>query len=385
MHASFQQIYQRTITQQGYQADPAQAETVNQLEQLYQHLHRTNGPQMHWRRAFWRAPSPRGIYIWGPVGRGKTFLMDLFFAHIPNGCGIRLHFHRFMARLHRELTAEQGHREPLERIASRLAKECRVICFDEFYLNDIGDVMLLGRLLEALFNKGVILIATSNRPPAELCRDSLYQDRVQPLIKLLLQHLLVTPLNGATDHRLRTLTPQQSYFLAPDEQPLFACFAAANRLPVCHTPVTILGREIRVRMRAPGTIWFTFPDLCEGPRSQLDYIELARHYHTVIVSDIPPLGGISYEQIKARGTEDGSRAVRAGERQIILARMDDPARRFISLVDELYDRSVNLFISAAVPVQQLYPEGSLLFEFARTHSRLMEMQSVEYQSRPHQP
>ncbi|MEH6578760.1 MAG: cell division protein ZapE [Amphritea sp.] len=374
MNASFQAIYQQMITQQDYQSDPAQNELVVELDRLYQLLH-----QSHWRML-----DAQGIYIWGSVGRGKTFLMDLFFAHIPKGSGLRLHFHRFMERIHRELRQEQGHKEPLNRIASRLAKECKVICFDEFYLNDIGDAMILGRLLKALFSKGVVLISTSNRPPDELYTDTLYQDRIQPIIKMIQQQLVIKHLDGAIDHRLRTLTLKQNYFLTTNEQPLHEHFANINQRRIIEKPVIILGREIIVRKRSTDIIWFDFSALCEGPRSQLDYIELARHYHTIILSNIPPLGGIAYERIKARGTEDGSSAVRAGDREVILARMDDPARRFISLIDELYDRCVNLFLSAVVPLDQLYIEGSLMFEFARTHSRLVEMQSVEYQSRPHQ-
>jgi len=372
----FQTLYKRRITELGYLEDNAQLHLVIELAQLHHRLfqqHQQNTPK----------PS-QGLYIWGPVGRGKTFLMDLFFESIPDDSGLRLHFHRFMARTHRQLTAKQGEKDPLKLIAKELAEQYKIICFDEFYLNDIADAMILGSLLQELFNLGVILISTSNRQPDELYREDLYRDRVTPIIKRIEQAMLVVNLDGHRDHRFRE-QPRQTCFFEnnPDRlQQQFFDIAPDNH---CHLPVSIKGREIPVKLKAEHCIWFSFSDLCEGPRSQLDYIELASRYSTVMLSDIPALSGQTGEQIKARGTEDGSVAVAAGERQVILAKMDDPTRRFISLVDELYDRCVNLFLSTEVPLDQLYIEGSLTFEFARTISRLTEMQSEEYQARPHLP
>ncbi|WP_432472251.1 cell division protein ZapE [Amphritea sp. HPY] len=374
MQPSFQTIFQQTIASEGYQEDLAQQQLATELDRLFIHL----------QRPAFRKKHIQGLYIWGPVGRGKTFLMDLFFKHIPTHSGLRLHFHRFMEQVHQQLQEKQGHKDPLRIVAKELAQQYRVICFDEFYLNDIADAMILSGLLQELFQRGVILISTSNRPPKELYQDTIYRDRVTPIITKIEQEMIIRNLDGKQDFRLRKLD-HRACFYENDVQSLRQHFDDISLSKHNSAPVTVKGREIPVIQKTEHCIWFRFSDLCEGPRSQLDYIELASRFNTIMLSDIPPLGGVVREQIKARGTEDGSIAVAAGARQVILARMDDPARRFISLIDELYDRCVNLFLSSAVPLDQLYMEGSLTFEFARTYSRLTEMQSAEYQSRQHLP
>ncbi|GGK74572.1 cell division protein ZapE [Amphritea balenae] len=378
MPDSFVEIYHRTIKANHYQDDPCQAELAQQLDPVFRH----SAPLT----TSLQAPSPKaitqGIYIWGPVGRGKTFIMDLLFKHMPEKTTLRLHFHRFMANIHEQMRELQGRKDPLKLIATKLSKQYQLICFDEFYLNDVADAMILSRLLSELFKNGTLLITTSNRPPEQLCKDPLFEDRVKPIIATIHQQMSVFNLAGGTDHRLRQLTQAPSVFHTGETKQLQRIFNSCsphNKEPANAEMISILGRDIPVRGFNTHCAWFDFEHICMGPRSQLDYIDLANRFNNIIVSNVPQLGGHTQEQIKARGTEDGSRAVKAGERQVLLGKMDDPARRFISLVDELYDRGVNLFLSVEVPLEQIYTEGSLTFEFARTYSRLTEMQSEQYQ------
>ncbi|MGY8870174.1 MAG: cell division protein ZapE [Pseudomonadales bacterium] len=399
--------YHKQLEQQGYVVDPAQQQAVEQLDLLYRQLQQ---PVSGWKGRLHATKAPiKGLYLWGDVGRGKTFLMDLFYESLPDERKLRLHFHRFMARIHKELNAESGHADPLKLIAKRLAKECNVLCFDEFFVSDIGDAMILGRLFTALFENGLTLVATSNIPIERLYWNGLQRQRFEPAIQLLLKHTQEIRLNGEEDHRLRHLQHQQTYFLSPDAQfktlfqqlveqqkaeqraeqrvelvderdaiPLVFEQESSKTLSVCRRPIDVIELSSHV-------VWFNFDALCNGPRSQLDYIELASRFSNILVSDIPLLGGECRGWIKARGTEDGSfETTETGERKLSYARQDDPARRFISLVDELYDRRVNLYLSADVPLEYLYSGGSLSFEFKRTHSRLVEMQSTEYIDSKHQ-
>ncbi|MBN0988130.1 cell division protein ZapE [Amphritea pacifica] len=374
MQTEFIDIYQQALISHGYQHDPAQLRLVEALNPVYTSL--ISGRH--------RAGDSAGIYIWGPVGRGKTFLMDLMFAHLPDKICLRLHFHRFMAQTHQQLTVLQGKPDPLELIAQKLARQYQLICFDEFFLNDIADAMILGKLFRSLLKRGVRLITTSNRPPEKLCKDPLFEDRVRPIIAMINQQMRVFNLAGETDHRLRSLTPSPCIFHSNDtdaERQLTKLYTSiSSNLPRADE-VIVMQRPIPAKAVSPECVWFDFEHICMGARSQMDYIELANRFSHIFVSQVPLLGSRSTEQIKARGTEDGSEAVKAGERQVLLGSMDDPARRFISLVDELYDRGVNLFLSVEVPLEKLYMEGSLVFEFARTYSRLTEMQSWEYQQR----
>ncbi|WP_211164342.1 cell division protein ZapE [Shewanella salipaludis] len=373
MTLSPQDLYRAKLTRQ-FIDDPAQHQAVQALDALYHRLLDTPKAKLK--------PEPKGLYLWGDVGRGKTMLMDLFFDSLPLQHKLRLHFHRFMARIHRELSEIAGSRDPLKRVAKGIAAECRVLCFDEFFVSDIGDAMILGKLFEALFEQGVILVATSNIPVAKLYHNGLARDRFLPCIELLQRHTLELHLDGEQDHRLHAMTERpagncvlHNYFL-PHEKDFGQLLTELTPAAISAEAVTLCRRPIPVIAATTDVAWFDFNDLCDGPRSQLDYIELAERFHTLLLSGVPRLGGEIKGWIRARGTEDGTgsnQAATTGERQLAYAQGDDPARRFISLVDELYDQGVNLYISAAVPLTELYQGGALSFEFRRTHSRLIEM------------
>lgn len=362
------QRYQADLDRPGFVRDPAQAAAVELLDDLYRRLAmaeseaRVRGLVQRVLGALRRsgpAEPVTGLYFWGGVGRGKTYLMDMFFESLPFERKLRAHFHHFMQRVHRELRALSGEKNPLDRVAQRLAQETRVICFDEFYVSDITDAMILGGLFQRLFEQGVTLVATSNIVPDDLYRDGLQRQRFLPAIALIKRHTRVVNVDGGVDYRLRTLEQAELYHWPLDdaaESSLADSFHALAPEPgQADTVLEVEGRDIAVRWLADDVAWFDFAALCDGPRSQNDYIELARRFHAVLVSDIPRLGGAS----------------------------DDQARRFINLVDEFYDRNVKLMVSAAVPLRELYSGGRLGFEFERTRSRLLEMQSREYLARPH--
>jgi cell division protein ZapE len=365
LEASVLQRYQRQLHERGLQEDAAQLAVITKLDELRARLiadhHGVRLP--HWLGALWarRARAPvKGLYLWGGVGRGKTWLMELFFESLPSALARRTHFHRFMQDVHRQLAHVRRQRSPLERLATALARTTRVLCLDELYVSDIGDAMILYGLFAAMFERGVTLVATSNVPPAELYRDGLQRERFLPAIHLLERHLDIEQLAGSTDYRLRQLTQAGTYLQAgaPDTRTrLAALFSALTDSQARGGSIEIEGRPIAVRGAAPGAVWFEFAALCAGPRSQDDYIEIARDYQSVIVADVPRF-------------DSGH---------------DDEARRFIALVDELYDRGVNLIVSAAAAPTQLYQGERLRALFARTASRLTEMQSEQYLAREHRP
>ncbi|MQM40261.1 Cell division protein ZapE [wastewater metagenome] len=304
-----------------------------------------------------------GVYLWGSVGRGKTWLMDIFYESLPFEARRRLHFHRFMRAVHTRLKTLKERQDPLDIIAEEWAADTRVLCFDEFFVSDIADAMLLAGLLQGLFRRGVTLVATSNIPPHELYWDGLQRERFVPAIELLERHTEVIPVDGDTDYRLRFLEQAEIY-----HTPLDAEADAVLTRDFDHvrpdggevTDETVLeveGREIPVRCVADGVVWFAFDAVCRGPRSQNDYIDIACQFHTVVISDIPVFGRDS----------------------------EDDARRFINLVDEFYDRAVKLICSAAAEPEALYQGHRLGFEFERTASRLTEMQSRSYLALPHRP
>jgi len=308
-----------------------------------------------------RHPPVRGLYLWGGVGRGKTLLMDRFFAALHERRKLRLHFHRFMREVHAELQALGAMSDPLDAVAARLAARAKVICFDEFHVADIADAMILGTLFERLFDRGVTLIATSNVAPSGLYRDGLQRARFLPAIALIERHCEVLAVDGGADYRLRALTRAELYH-APLGADADAALASAFRLIAggdgdAGGSIVAAGRPIPARRRAEGVVWFDFAALCGGPRSAADYIDLACENHTVLVAGVP----------------------------VFDATRDDEARRFIALVDEFYDRAVKLVLSAAAPIGELYRGERLAFEFERTRSRLLEMQSAEYLARPHRP
>jgi cell division protein ZapE len=307
-----------------------------------------------------RAPR-RGLYIWGSVGRGKTMLMDWFYESLRFSRRERSHFYRFMRHVHAELRSVTQRTQPLEVVAERLAKTARVICLDEFFVADIADAMILAGLFEGLFRRGVTLVATSNTPPQDLYKDGLQRERFLPAIELLQNHVDVVHLDGGVDYRLRRLEQAPTYLDSSREgttaqlQQLFAALAGGSATGP--KTLSIEDRDIAAAATGPGMVWFEFNELCEGPRSQNDYIELARTYHTVFISNIPKFTWAN----------------------------EDAARRFIMLIDEFYDRGVNIVVSADAPPADLYHGERLQFEFQRAASRLIEMQTQHYLAGEHRP
>lgn len=359
--------------------DPAQQGALNALETLCQHLLQRRSRRHHCQ----------GLYLWGSVGRGKTLLMDLFVASLPPSVCLRQHFHHFMAAVYQQLRAFSGQPDPLQHIARALSRQTQVLCFDEFFVTDIGDAMLLGNLLQALFSHGVILVATSNTPPDRLYWNGLQRERFLPAINAIQAHTRSLHLDGLQDHRERAFDQVTGYFVETEEVParqaLRQQLLSAAGLPasvekdgVC---LSILGRSIPCIAKQARTLCVAFEAVCEGPRSHFDYVEIARQFDTVLLFGLPRLSGVSCERIKARGTEDGALGSGlTGERQVILAPKDDAARRFIALIDEFYERRVKLVLTSAVALDEVYTQGSLTFEFQRARSRLLEMRSHHQQA-----
>lgn len=351
---SVKEAYQAELLARGYTADPAQLRAVEALERCAQEwshfkVKRSNA----FKKLINRPDIPRGVYMYGGVGRGKSFLMDCFYGAVPLKRKTRLHFHEFMREVHRELAGLQGTVNPLDELAKRIAKKYRLICFDEFHVADITDAMILHRLLTALFDNGVGFVTTSNFKPDDLYPNGLHRDRILPAIALLNLNLEVLSVDNGTDYRRRTLEQLKLYHAPLGAEADAAMQDAFERLaesqdddPVLH----IEAREINAKRKAGGLVWFDFKTLCGGPRSQNDYLEIATQFHTVLLSDVPHMP----------------------------VRMSSEARRFTWLVDVLYDRRVKLIMSAAVSPEELYTEGLLAHEFPRTVSRLNEMQSGEY-------
>jgi cell division protein ZapE len=347
-------IYQDELLARGYQSDPAQLRAVAALETCSRAWGRYREQRSNaFKKIINRPPIPRGVYMYGGVGRGKSFLMDCFYTAVPLKRKTRLHFHEFMREVHRELAAMQGTVNPLNLLAKRIAEKHKLICFDEFHVSDVTDAMILHRLLAALFEQGVGLVTTSNFKPDDLYPNGLHRDRILPAIALLNAGLHVISVDNGTDYRGQTMQQLALYHTPLDDASEAAMQSAFERLaetqdedPVLH----IEARQIYARRKAGGLVWFDFRSLCGGPRSQHDYLEIATQFHTVLLSGVPTMP----------------------------PRMSSEARRFTWLVDVLYDRRVKLIISAAVPAQELYTEGQMVNEFARTVSRLQEMQSAEF-------
>jgi len=338
--------------------DPDQYQVVLAFDQLWQRLQSQPEPSLLVRLAKRQPKAVKGLYIWGGVGRGKTWLMDLFFDSLPLEQKQRLHFHRFMQRIHAALKQLPDERDPLLTIARHWAQDCRVLCLDEFFVSDIADAMLLAVLLKALFNNGVTLVTTSNLAPQELYRDGLQRAKFLPAIDMLQKHTLVINLGGEMDFRLRILEQSEIYHWPLDSQAetnLAASFARIAAGVELNRELQINERPLQTLRRGDGVAWFEFAELCEKPCGSIDYIEIARAFNTVLVSGVPQMG------------EEHS----------------DVARRFITLIDEFYDRGVKLLASAAAPVDLLYQGQRLAFEFERTRSRLTEMQTHDYLARPH--
>ena len=365
--------YLSSLKEGSHQPDDVQREAVSRLDTIYQELQNkpSAAPQtggglrakfgklLGKREPVAETAAVRGLYMWGGVGRGKTWLMDLFYQSLPGERKQRLHFHRFMLRVHEELTSLQGYSDPLEIVADRFKAETDVLCFDEFFVSDFTDAMLLGGLMKALFARGITLVATSNIPPDELYRNGLQRARFLPAIDAIKQHCDVMNVDAGIDYRLRTLT-QAHLWLSPlnaetqqQMDKLWLALAGAKReqmptLEINHRPLPTLGVENQ-------TLAASFATLCVDARSQHDYIALSRLFHTVMLFDVPVMTGL----------------------------MESEARRFIALVDEFYERHVKLVVSAAVPLYEIYQGERLKFEFQRCLSRLQEIQSEEYLKREH--
>ena len=349
------EAYEQLLVQRGLIADEAQRSVVRRLAQLADAI---NTPtSAYWLPRWLRPPvaAPRGVYLWGSVGRGKTLLMDLLQSGVARGSSRRLHFHVLMREVHDKLAQLAAQQRPLQHVARSIAGDARLLCLDELLVNDIGDAMILHGLLAALQQHGVALVITSNQPPSGLYRNGLQRDRFMPAIQLLNTQLDVLELAGAVDYRLRQLQQAGTYVMQADDQQtphLAALFAQLAGDAPAHRGATLAieGRQIPVCRAAAGIAWFEFSALCEGARSTADYLALALQLHTVFVSNVPQLDALQ----------------------------DDAARRFISLVDVLYDSGVTLVVGAAVAPAQLYQGSRLADEFARTVSRLIEMGSDEY-------
>ena len=339
--------------------DPSQERAIGVLQRLSGDLVRLERPRWPWERLIGRRRWAAGIYLWGPVGRGKSFLMDEFFRLAPIARKERVHFHRFMHSVHHDLRDLQGTTDPLKSIATRAARETRLLCLDEFHITDIGDAMLMRGLLEGLFERGVVLVTTSNQHPDDLYAHGLQRAQFLPAIELIKTQLEIVELDGGSDYRLRTLTRAGVYHHPCDavaEQALEQAFEGiAGELGKTDATLEIDGRKLQARRLAPGTAWFDFAELCEQPRGTADYIELARRYHTVLVSGVR-----QFQPDQA-----------------------DSVRRFTWLVDEFYDRQVKLLLAAEVAAERLYERLPERAETARARSRLVEMQTLQYLSLPH--
>ena len=362
-----QAIYQHALDHHGFQADDAQQRAVRALESCHQALHRPGDS----------AQPVSGVYLWGPVGRGKTWLMDQFYQSLRVPAR-RQHFHHFMRWVHRRLFQLTGTPDPLRALARELSAEVRVLCFDELFVSDIGDAILVGRLLQLMFEEGVVLVATSNQAPEQLYADGFNRERLVPAIVAINQYMQVVGVDGGQDHRLHPGVQHQRYWQAEPDRPS-ALQEVFRRLTVGETlsdrPIVVGQRSISVVQQAAAVIWCRFADLCEQPISALDFIALCDRFSVIVLSEVPALSGQQKPGTIARGTEDGVERVAAGDRELpALAAHDDSVRRFIALVDECYDRRVPLYLEAQVPLEALYTEGYLAFPFRRTLSRLQEMQ-----------
>lgn len=352
--------YLQALQDEGHTADPAQRLAVDALQTLYSQLiakpptRRLGSSRLRW-------PAVRGLYLWGGVGRGKTYLMDLFFDSLPFHYKQRTHFHRFMLEVHERRRHYPDLRDPLAKVADEIAEKTRVICFDEFFVSDIADAMILGRVMEALLKHGVTLVTTSNLAPDDLYKDGLQRQNFLPAIATLKKHMTVLNVDNGTDYRLRHLTDAMLYLTPADgasELLLAGYFRRfAHSDGSAGVTLNIHGRELIARQHAEGVVWFDFAELCAGPRAAADYIELARTHHTLMLSRVP----------------------------VLTVADENEARRFITLVDELYDRGVKLILTADAPIESLYQGDRLTFEFERTRSRLLEMRSLEYLRQPHKP
>jgi len=359
------EAYEAKLAERGYAPDATQRAAAGRLQQLYSELLEFKVARGSTLRKLLNPPKPpRGVYFWGGVGRGKSFLMDCFYEAVPYERKRRVHFHAFMQQIHRELEAHKGEDDPLRRVADKLAEQVRLLCFDEFHVSDIADAMILGRLLDALLAHGVVFVITTNYPPDGLYPNGLQRQNFLPTIERIKAELDVVVVDGGVDYRLRHLEQVEIYHLPAGPEADAKLDATFNQISgnvgevgsaARGGSLKVLDRLIRYRRLGPGIVWFDFAELCGGPRSQNDYLELARGFHTVLISGIP----------------------------VMSAAQSSEARRVTWLVDIFYDHKVKLILSADVAPDGLYISGTQASEFFRTVSRLIEMQSRSYLALPH--
>ena len=348
------QYYESSLAERGYQPDPAQRIAIERLQQYFDDwITFKSDRSSAVKRLFKRPDVPRGVYLWGGVGRGKSFLMDAFYATVPVKRKTRLHFHEFMRSVHRQLDEVKGMQDPLDEVAKRISKRYRLICFDEFHVSDVADAMILYRLLLKFFEHGTSFVMTSNYEPSLLYPDGLHRDRILPAIALIKDRMDILNVDAGIDYRRRTLEQVKCYHnpLGPlADQALQEAFTQLSDTPPQDPVLLIEHREIIAKKRAGSVVWFDFATLCGGPRSQNDYLEIASRFHAVILSDVPKMG----------------------------PRHASEARRFTWLIDVFYDHKVKLIMSAACEPEEIYTSGPMSNEFHRTVSRILEMQSKEY-------
>ncbi len=351
--------FNAALRERGIVADPAQLIAAMRLQKFYDDLVAFKAARRNRLRKLLVHPElPRGVWFWGGVGRGKSFLMDCFYAAVPYQRKRRVHFHAFMREVHEALKTHRSEADPLAKVAADIARQTRLMCFDEFHVSDIADATILGRLMRALFDAGVVFCITSNYAPSGLYPNGLQRHLFQPAIDLLNERLDVIEVDAGIDYRLRVLEQADVFHVPADaaaEETMARTFARVAGGSGHRRPIVVLGREVPVLHRAPGVAWFDFATLCGGPRSQNDYLEIAHGFHTVFLSGVPRMD-----------------AARANE-----------ARRFTWLVDVLYDHRVKLVATAEAPADRLYTDGVQAGEFHRTVSRLIEMRSHEYLATAH--
>ena len=343
-------LYRQQLDKRGFVADSSQWRAVERLQQLFEEWSAYKARRSSaLKRLIVKPPLPRGVYLWGPVGRGKSFLMDSFYLCLPLVRKRRVHFHHFMREIHREMNLLKGTEDPIAEAATRSAGRYRLVCFDEFHVSDIADAMILGRYLEQVMDRGVVFCMTSNYHPDALYPNGLQRERFLPAIELIKQRLDVIQVDSGTDYRRLKMERLKVYHIGTDSE-LPTIFDSLKDVEEERHPLDVEGRSIPYRKRAGGLVWFDFQVLCGGPRSYADYVDLAQRFHTIMLSGVPRMS----------------------------AKNADAARRFTWLVDVLYDERVNLIVSAEAEPEQLFTAGENSAEFQRSVSRLNEMQSVQY-------
>ena len=346
-------FYRQNLARRGFVEDSSQWRAVERLQRLQEewsaYKKRRNTAL---KRLIVKPPLPKGVYLWGPVGRGKSFLMDAFYLCVPLVRKRRVHFHHFMREIHRELDELKGSEDPIAEVAARTARRYRLVCFDEFHVSDIADAMILGRFLENVMDRGVAFVMTSNYHPDQLYPGGLQRERFLPAIEFIKSRLDVVEVDSGTDYRRLKMEQVQVYQL--EEAPLAQIFEELKDVQEEWHPLNVEGRAIPYRKRAGGVVWFDFHTLCGGPRSYADYVDLTKRFHTIVLSGVPRLS----------------------------AKQSDAARRLTWLIDVLYDERVKLIVSAAAAPEELFTEGESAAEFQRTVSRLHEMQSAQYRQAP---